>query len=107
MAEHAHHPPKPEVFNQSDTGTWPLILLGGAALGIVVSLIYAIIPSLRHQFAFSWLFAFMYFFTLTAGALFWVCVHHATDAEWSVVVRRVLEQLASLVPIALLFLIPA
>jgi hypothetical protein len=106
MAQHAaHHEPKPQVFNQSDTGGWPLILLGGTVLGIVVSLIYAIFW--RNQFAFSWLFAFMYFFTLTAGALFWVCVHHATDAEWSVVVRRVLEQIASLVPIALLFLIPA
>jgi hypothetical protein len=106
MAQHVHSEPKAEVFNQNDTGGWPLILLGGAALGLVVSLIYALIPSLRTQFAFSWLFAFMYFFTLTCGSLFWVLVHHATDAEWSVVVRRVLEHLASLIPIALLFFLP-
>ena len=49
----------------------------------------------------------MYFFTLCAGSLFWVLVHHATDAEWSVLVRRVLETAASLLPVALLFFIPA
>lgn len=107
MAEHTHHEPKPEVFDGNDTGAWHLILLVGAALGFVVSAIYAFIPHLRTQFAFSWLFAFMYFFTLCAGALFWVLVHHTTDAEWSVVVRRILENLAGLLPIAMLFILPA
>ena len=50
-----------------------------------------------HQFSFSWLFAFAFFFTLCAGCLFWTIVHHATDAAWSVVVRRQLENLAWLV----------
>ena len=48
----------------------------------------------------------MYFFTLAVGGLFWVLVHHATDAEWSVLVRRVLENLGVLVPVTLLFFIP-
>jgi hypothetical protein len=43
---------------------------------------------------FSWLFGFIYFFTLCCGCLFWTIVHHATDAEWSVVVRRQLENIA-------------
>lgn len=108
MAAHTTaHETKPEVFDSNDTGGWLFILLAGAALGFVVSAIYAIVPHLRTQFAFSWLFAFMYFFTLCAGSLFWVLVHHATDAEWSVVVRRVLENLASLLPVAILFIIPA
>lgn len=106
MAEH-HAPgePKPETFKASDAGSWPFFLLIGAGVGALVSVIYAIFW--RQQFAFSWLFAFMYFFTLCVGALFWVLVHHATDAEWSVVVRRVLEHLAGLIPIAFLFSIPA
>src|SRR5207237_6436926 len=41
-----------------------------------------------HQFSYSWLFAFAFFFTLCAGCFFWTIVHHATDADWSVVVRR-------------------
>jgi hypothetical protein len=45
------------------------------------------------QFSFSWLFAFIFFFTLCIGCLFWTIVHHVTDAEWSVVVRRQLENI--------------
>ena len=56
MAEHVQREPKPEVFNQNDTGSWMLFLMVGAAAGIVVSAIYAIVPSCRPQFAFSWLF---------------------------------------------------
>src|SRR5262249_29467850 len=37
------------------------------------------------------LFGFSFFFTITAGFLFWILVHHATDAEWSVVTRRIME----------------
>ena len=48
----------------------------------------------RSNLAFSWLFAFAFFFTLCAGCFFWTIVHHATDAEWSVVVRRQLENIA-------------
>ena len=40
------------------------------------------------QFLFSWLFAFMFFFTISMGGLFWTMLHYAVDAEWSVVVRR-------------------
>jgi hypothetical protein len=60
----------------------------------------------RPQFSFSWLFAFAYFFTLLAGCFFWIIVHHATDAEWSVVVRRQLENLAMLIPVMIVFFIP-
>src|SRR5678815_223833 len=60
----------------------------------------------RHQFSFSWLFAFAFFFTLIAGCFFWIIVHHVTDADWSVVVRRQLENLAMLMPLMLLFFAP-
>ena len=61
--------------------------------------------SATKQFAFSWLFAFSFFFTISAGALFWILVHHAVDADWSVVVRRQLENIAWLFPIlAILFI---
>jgi hypothetical protein len=60
----------------------------------------------RHQFSFSWLFAFAFFFTILAGCFFWIIVHHVTDAEWSVVVRRQLENLAMLMPVMAVFFIP-
>ena len=38
---------------------------------------------------------------------FWTCLHHATDAEWSVVVRRQLENVAKLLPYSALFFLPS
>jgi hypothetical protein len=75
-----------------------------AAIGLLLSIIGAIIWP--EQFAYSWLFAFAFFFTLCAGCLFWTMVHHAVDAEWSVVVRRQLENIASLLPVMAIFFIP-
>src|ERR1700745_1648561 len=57
----------------------------------------------------------MYFFTVLVGCFFWNCLHHATDSEWSVVVRRQMENLAALlkwigvffIPIALIILLGA
>jgi len=58
------------------------------------------------QLSFSWLFAFGFFFTLCAGCFFWTIVHYATDAEWTVVVRRQLENIAVLVAVLAIFFIP-
>ena len=71
-----------------------LLLVGG--IGAIISLIYLlgfadtkdeaghVVVNRQGEFAYSWLFAFFYFFTLCAGALFWTILHHATDSEWSV-----------------------
>jgi len=59
-----------------------------------------------HQFSYSWLFAFAFFFTLCAGCFFWTIVHHATDADWSVVVRRQLENIAALLAVLAVLFIP-
>jgi hypothetical protein len=47
-------------------------------------------------FGIAWLFAFIFFLTISLGALFLVMVHHLTDAGWSVGIRRFCEHLASL-----------
>ena len=78
-----------------------LIVVGG--LGALMG---AIIPSLREQFAFSWLVAFMFYLSLGLGALFFVMVHHLFDASWSVPIRRYLEHLANLLPWMILLFIP-
>lgn len=104
MSAHEIAIPKTEVFDDKHAGAWPLYLLIASVVGILASIIGAFLD--RSQFAYSWLFAFAYFFTLCAGSLFWVLVHHAVDAEWSVVVRRVLETVASLLPILFLVFLP-
>ncbi|MEY2575059.1 MAG: hypothetical protein QOF80_546 [Verrucomicrobiota bacterium] len=79
-----------------------LALLGIVGLGL--SVVGAFVSP--HQFSFSWLFAFAFYFTMLAGCFFWIIVHHVVDAEWSVVVRRQLENLAMLLAVMALFFIP-
>jgi hypothetical protein len=106
MSDHSHavHPPEPEKFEARHAGIAPTICLAAGVVGIIGSLIGAFVAP--KQFAHSWLFAFFYFFTLCAGALFWTILHHATDAEWSVVIRRQMENLASILPWFALLLVP-
>ncbi|CAB4244391.1 Quinol:cytochrome c oxidoreductase [Methylacidimicrobium sp. AP8] len=57
------------------------------------------------EFFHSWLFSFFFFFSLCAGALFWVLLHYVTNAGWGVLLRRQVENLATLFPwVAFLFL---
>ena len=79
-----------------------LALLGLVGLGL--SVVGAFVSP--HQFSFSWLFAFAFYFTMLAGCFFWIIVHHVVDAEWSVVVRRQLENLAMLIAVMAIFFIP-
>lgn len=108
MSDHSHSlpPPAAENFDRKHLGSLPTILLGAGAAGLLISLIGLLVPAWQKQFAYSYLFGFTYFFTLAVGALFWTCLHHATDADWSVVVRRQLENLATLIPWLALFFIP-
>jgi len=77
---------------------------GISALGLLVSALGFF--SSREQFAFSWLFGFFVIFAICVGALFWTILHHATDSEWSVLVRRQLENIASIIPMLSLFFLP-
>jgi hypothetical protein len=106
MSDHSHaFPPASETFDRKHAGGLPTILLIAGAAGLLLSFIGLLVPDWRAQFAHSYLFGFSYFFTLCVGCLFWTCLHHATDADWSVVVRRQLENVASLIPwMALLFI---
>ena len=86
--------------------------VGGRFLGLVATALAGYVAIFAgaafdpKQFAFSYLFAFTFFFTICLGGLFWILVHHAVDAEWSVVVRRQLENLAGLLPVMGLLFAP-
>ena len=106
MSERLHTPPMPEgEYFDSRRFTGLSTLLGLIA---VVSLVLCLVGAFvnPHQFSYSWLFAFVFFFTLCAGCFFWTIVHHATDANWSVVVRRQLENIAVLLGVLAVLFIP-
>jgi len=106
MSERLHGVPTPEgEYFDSGRFTGLSFVLGVVAvIALVLCAVGAIVNP--HQFGYSWLFAFAFFFTLCAGCFFWTIVHHATDAEWSVVVRRQLENLGALLTVLALLFVP-
>jgi hypothetical protein len=59
----------------------------------------------RAQFFYSYLVAYMFVLSLCLGALFLVMVLHLTRAGWGVVVRRIAENMAGVLPwMAVLFI---
>src|SRR5437762_5250717 len=106
MSERLHTVPTPEgEYCDSSRFARLSFLLGLIA---VVALVLCAVGAFvnPHQFSYSWLFAFAFFFTLCAVCFFWTIVHHATDAEWSVVVRRQLENIAALLTVLALLCAP-
>ncbi len=106
MSERSQPVPTPEgEYFESNRFAGLSFLLGLIAfVALVLCLVGAIVNP--HQFSYSWLFAFAFFFTLCVGCFFWTIVHHATDAEWSVAVRRQLENLAALLAVLALLFVP-
>jgi hypothetical protein len=106
MSDRPHTLPTPEgeYFETNRFAGLSMLL---AVIGFVALALCAVGAVLEPtQLSFSWLFAFAFFFTLCAGCFFWTIVHHATDAEWSVVVRRQLENIAVLFAVLAVFFIP-
>lgn len=106
MSERSDIVPTPEgeyiEANRFAPLSFLLALVGIIGLGL--SVVGAFVNA--KQFSFSWLFAFAFYFTMLAGCFFWIIVHHVVDAEWSVVVRRQLENLAMLLAVMALFFVP-
>jgi hypothetical protein len=106
MSERSQTVPTPEgEYLESNRFAGLSFILGvTAVVALALSVVGAIVNP--HQLSFSWLFAFAFFFTLCTGCFFWTIVHHATDADWSVVVRRQLENIAALLVILALLFVP-
>ena len=106
MSERSQVVPTPEgEYFERDRFAGLSFLLGLIAfVALTLCVVGAIVNP--HQFSYSWLFAFAFFFTLCGGCFFWTIVNHATDAEWSVVVRRQLENLAALLAVLAILFVP-
>ena len=106
MSDHAHsHTPEAEKFDLAKLGGLPSTFLFAGVIGLALTFLGAFAVG-AEQFAYTYLYAFSFFFTLIMGASFWNCLHHATDSEWSVVIRRQIENIASMFPYLALFFIP-
>lgn len=79
-------------------------LLGLGALGLAASLYF--FWAKPAEFAYSWLFAFFFCFTFVVGGCFWILLHNASNSSWGVVIRRLFEHLANMVPVLFIFSLP-
>jgi hypothetical protein len=59
--------------------------LGVAVIGSVISLYLLFFSSEKTQgtYAYSWLFAFYFYLTLSIGGVFWVLLHNVSNASWA------------------------
>ena len=76
-------------------------------LGIFSSVLsyFGYINDIEH-FYHSYLVSFVFWMTLSCGCMFFVMMHYAMNATWSVVMRRIAESAMSLIPYVCLFSIP-
>ncbi len=76
-------------------------------LGIFSTLLsYISFINNAEHFYHSYLVSFVFWMTLSCGCMFFVMMHYAMNATWSVVMRRIAETAMSLVPFMCLFSIP-
>src|SRR2546423_9174594 len=106
MSDRLHNAPTPEgEYFESGRFAGLSVLLGVIAF-VAFALCAAGAAIDPKQLSFSWLFAFCFFFTLCAGCFFWIIVHYATDAGWTVGVRRQLDNIAVLIGVVAIFFVP-
>ncbi|MFM2197857.1 MAG: hypothetical protein RLZZ505_1289 [Verrucomicrobiota bacterium] len=80
-----------------------------AGIGTVVSLLglFGVFGAwFQGTFAYSWVFAFYFFLTLSIGGVFWTLLHNVSNSGWGTSVRRTFENLGSTFPWIFLFGIP-
>jgi hypothetical protein len=85
------------------------IALGIAGLGTLVSILFFLGvfgEHVRGTYAYSWLFAFYFFLTLSIGGVFWTLLHNVSNSGWGTSVRRTFENLGSTYPWMFLFVLP-
>ncbi len=90
---------EPKLPPPLDLARWqrlPGQLMGIGGLIALGGLLYSWKHDGLVNFGFSWLVAFMFFLSLSLGALFLVIAHHLFDAGWSVPTRRFCEHISSL-----------
>jgi len=84
-----------------------LLLAGGAGLLVSLAYLFGLFGVAKQkEFAYSWLFAFFFFFTITNGAIFWTMLQHISNSAWSVAVRRFFENLGGNIKWMALFALP-
>ena len=95
-------------LDTSKVSTVKTAALAVATLGTALSiyLLFFASNATKGSYAYSWLFAFYFFLTLSIGGCFWTLLHNVSNSGWGTSVRRIFENLGSTYPWMFLFGIP-
>jgi hypothetical protein len=96
-------------LDPSKVATIKLVSLVIAGVGVLVSILAftgLLGEHFRGTYAYSWVFAFYFFLTLSIGGVFWTLLHNVSNSGWGTSVRRTFENLGSTFPWIFLFGIP-
>lgn len=70
------------------------IALAVAAIGTIISVLalFGVLgPKIQGTYAYSWMFAYYFFLTLSIGGVFWTLLHNVSNSGWGTSVRRTFE----------------
>ena len=96
-------------LDKSSVAKVKTICLGVAGIGTLVSLLalFGVFGQwFQGTYAYSWVFAYYFFLTLSIGGVFWTLLHNVSNSGWGTSVRRIFENLGSTYPWVFLFGIP-
>jgi hypothetical protein len=93
-----------DAFRIKEGGSFGNRALIIGIIGLVLSLLGFFID--RSHFFFAYLTSFAFWLTIAIGGLFFTMLHHLVNATWSVVLRRIAENIMSALPILAIFAIP-
>ncbi len=95
----------PQYFlNYRLVGWLPVISIFSAVIGWPLCLVLGLLRP--AEFGPAYFTVLSFFGTLAMGALFWLILHHAVDAAWSVMIRRIWEHEACLLLPLLILSLP-
>ena len=100
---HTLHIPPPEKLG-AEKGPLSLLFAVLALIGLGLTAIGVAVDHV--QASYSWFMAFYFFLTISLGSFFWIALHYACDSDWSVLPRRIWENLVALIPVLFLIMIP-
>ena len=93
-----------ENFKISESKGLVKVLAIVGVVGLLLSLPFAF--SDQNAFYYSYLTSFLFWFTIALGTLAWLLIHNLTNSKWSVVLRRIWENLAFCIPFMAILFIP-
>ena len=93
-----------ENFKIGDSKRIFQILLAIGIVGLLLSIPFALKD--KESFYYSYLTSFMFWISIALGALFWLLIHNLTNSKWSVVLRRIWENIAVVIPFMAILFIP-